>query len=205
MTTALLTVEQMFHNFLASNDHPLDQAINYDSSKFHYFKCPHGNATDARYKLYSDGIPSGYFKCWHCGIEDEFCSKQKHELSKQEWKTHKQRLADEKNKNEIEAKERHTKVATLAQSIFSVASEKDATCHGYLLLKQVKNHGLRVITVENEDTKLAECYKGTLLAPCFNENNELVNLERIYFDKKTSKYKKRPLVGGQRNGAYYYR
>lgn len=203
MTTALLTVEQMFLEFLASNGHPLDKAIDYDSNKFHYFKCPHGNSTDARYKFYSDGIPSGYFKCWHCGIEDEFCSKQKHELSKQEWTIHKQRLADERNKNEIEARERHAKIAALAQSVFAVASEKDAAFHGYLRLKQVKNHGLRVITVEDENTKLAECYKGTLLAPCFNENNELVNLERIYFDKKTEKYQKRPLVGGQRNDAYY--
>lgn len=199
----LATIEQMFHDFLASNGHPLDKAINYDSSKFHYFKCPHGNATDARYKFYSDGISSAYFKCWRCDIENEFCSRQQHEVSTQEWVTHKQRLADERKKNKIETKEKNAKTAILAQSVFSVASEKEASEHGYLKLKQVKNHGLRVVTIENDNTKLAECYKGTLLVPCFNDNNELVNLERIYFDKKLGKYQKRPLVGGQRNGSYY--
>ncbi|HAT7072033.1 TPA: hypothetical protein JAN90_04485 [Legionella pneumophila] len=198
-----ITAEQMFLDFLASNGHPLDKEINYDSSKFHYLKCSHGSATDARYKFYSDGIPSGYCKCWHCGIEVYFCSKQKCEVSKQEWMLHKQRLADERKRNEIETEEKQAKAAILAQSVFSIANEMEASNHGYLQLKQVKNHGLRVITVEDENTKLAECYKGTLLAPCFNDNNELVNLERIYFDKKLEKYQKRPLVGGQRKGAYY--
>lgn len=195
--------EQQFHEFLASNGHPLDTSINYDSSKFHNLKCPHGNSTDARYKFYSDGIPAGYFECWHCGIKDKFSSKQKHEVSEEEWIAHKKRLADDKRKNEIETKEKHAKVADLAQRVFAVADEKEAENHGYLQLKQVKNHGLRVITTENETTKLAECYKGTLLAPCYNGDNKLVNLERIYFDKKENKYQKRPLVDGQRNGAYY--
>lgn len=91
-----LATEQMFHDFLASNGHPLDKEIDYDSSKFHYFKCPHGNSTDARYKFYSDGIPSGYMKCWHCGIEDDFCAKKKSEVSKQEWLAHQARVVDEK-------------------------------------------------------------------------------------------------------------
>ncbi|QLZ68467.1 hypothetical protein FOLKNPGA_01246 [Legionella sp. PC1000] len=195
--------EQKFSDFLASNGHPLDGEVNCDSSSFHYLKCPHGNSTDARYKFYADGIPSGYFKCWHCGIEDDFCSKQKHEVSQQEWITYKQRLADERKRNEIETKKRHVAVATLAQRVFSVAGEKEASEHGYMKLKQVKNYGLRVITCESENTKQAECYKGTLLVPCYNADNELVNIERIYFDKEKTKYQKRPLEGGQRNGAYF--
>lgn len=44
---------------------------------------------------------------------------------------------------------------------------------------------------------------GTLLVPHYDSNNELINLERIYFDKKEEKYKKRPLTGGQRIGVFY--
>src|SRR3989338_2959150 len=93
--------EQLFNDFLASHGHPLDDQINYDTSKFHYFKCPHGNKTDARYKFYSDGIASGYFKCWRCNIDVDFCSKKQHETTPQEWQSHKERLAAEKLKNEL--------------------------------------------------------------------------------------------------------
>lgn len=201
MTTALLTAEQLFRNFLASNDHPLDIQISHDSSKFHYFKCPHGGSTDARYKFYSDGIPSGYFKCWHCGIEDDFSSKQKHEVSAQDWEKHKKRKAEQKAQLEEETLRRQNDAAILSQTIFAQASE--AVEHGYLLLKQVKNHGLRVVCHEDEHTNHAHCYKDTLLAPCYNDMGVLVNLERIYFDREKNKYQKRPLVGGQRKGAYF--
>ncbi|WP_051555191.1 hypothetical protein [Legionella fairfieldensis] len=199
----LMAVEQAFRDFLASNGHPLDGEIRYDSNQFHYLKCPHGSSTDARYKFYSDGIISGYCKCWYCDIEKYFCSKQKHEISRQEWKVHRQRMAEEKARIEQETQKRCADAAILAQTVFFSASEMEASKHGYLSLKQVRNHGLRVVKTENEHTNFAQCYKDTLLVPCFNANNELVNLERIYFDKKANKYKKRPLVGGLRNGAYY--
>ena len=205
MTTSqqISASEQLFREFLASNGHPLDGEIDYDSSKFHYFKCPHGCSTDARYKFYSDGIPTGYLKCWHCGIEANFCSKQRRDVSPSEWQAHKKRLADEKQKNEDESQKRHAEVAVLANAVFSAASEAQADSHDYLHLKKVKNHGLRVVSHEDENTKKTGCYQGTLLVPCCNENDQLVNLERIYFDKKENKYQKRPLTGGQRNGAYY--
>lgn len=197
----ILASENLFREFLASNGHPLDIQISYDSSKFHYFKCPHGGSTDARYKFYSDGIPSGYFKCWHCGIEDDFSSKEKHEVSPQDWRKHTKRMAEQKGILEEETMRRQNDAAILAQAIFAQASE--GVEHGYLLLKQVKNHGLRVVRHEDENTNRAHCYKDTLLAPCYNDMGVLVNLERIYFDREKNKYQKRPLVGGQRKGAYF--
>lgn len=202
MTSNSLTAEQLFLDFLASNGHPLDGKVSYDTSNFHYYKCPHGSSTDARYKFYSEGIASGYFKCWHCGIEGDFCSKQRHDVSPYDWQAHKNRLIVEKQKNEAENQKKQAEAAVLAKAVFSAASEAQADEHGYLNLKHVKNHGLRVISREDENTRKAECYPGTLLVPCFNENDKLVNLERIYFDKKENKYQKRPLIGGQRNGVY---
>jgi len=203
MTLEIIIAEKLFHDFLASHDHPLDDAINHDSSKFHYYKCPHGSATDARYKFHSDGIPSGYFKCWKCQIEVDFCSKQKHEVSSHEWQNHIERMAECKRQTEHEVQQKHSEAAILAKAVFGVASEESVSDHDYLRLKQVKNYGLRVLTIEDEATKKAKCFKGTLLVPLFNINNELVNLERIYFSKKENKFQKRPLNGGQRNGAFY--
>jgi len=203
MITSPSTAEQMFHDFLASNGHPLDASINYDASKFHCFPCPHGGKTDARYKFHSNGIPSGYFKCWHCGIEDDFCSKQKQDVSEEDWQSHVERLAEIKLQEEAITKKQHAKCAALAQTVYTIANESSAVDHGYLAKKKVQNYGLRVITHENECTQEAKCYLGTLLVPCYNQNFELVNLERIYFDNVKNKYQKRPLTGAQRNCAFY--
>jgi P4 family phage/plasmid primase-like protien len=198
----LSAAEQMFRDFLASNGHPIDGEINHNANKFHYLKCPQGSANDARYKFYSDGIASGYLKCWHCNIEDDFCSRNQHEVTPEEWNAHLKRLAVSKQQEAVETQKKHAEVAALAKAVYSNADEVAASEHDYLRSKQVKNYGLRVLTKEDENTKKAECYKGTLLVPCYNAD-ELVNLERIYFDKKENKYQKRPLTSGQRSGAYY--
>ena len=200
---ALKHPEQLFHEFLASHHHPLDDVINYDSNKFHYLKCPHGSKTDARYKFYPDGIAAGYFKCWHCDIEADFSSKQQHEVTAEEWQSHKARLETNKKQNELETQKRYADVADLAKLLYANANPEQASEHGYLRLNQAKNYGLRAIINEDKTTNLAGCYKDTLLVPHYNINHELINLERIYFDKKENKYRKRPLVGGQRIGAFY--
>ncbi|HBD9375917.1 TPA: hypothetical protein KLD42_002832 [Legionella pneumophila] len=203
LPTDMHKIEQQFYDFLSSHGHPLDGQIIHDSKNFQYLKCPHGNKTDARYKFFSDGIPAGYLKCWHCGIDVIFCSKQKHEVSKEAWIEHQEYIRKLQQDEEVETKKRQKGVAEIAQSLFSQASEPDAINHGYLQLKRVKNYGLRVILSENSLTKEAKCYKNTLLVPCFDINENLVNLERIYFDKTLNKYVKRPLKNGLRNGTYY--
>jgi putative DNA primase/helicase len=203
MTLALESPEQLFKDFLVSHGHPIDGPVNLDSSKFHYLKCPHGSKTDARYKFYSDGIPSAYFKCWYCDVEADFCSKKKSDVSTQEWQAHKERLAECKRLDEHEAKQRHLDVAALAQDVFSKASEEQANTNDYLSLKCVKNYGLREVIHEDDNTRLAKCYPGTLLAPCYDIDDNLVNLERIYFDNQKGKHQKRPLSGGLRSGAFY--
>ncbi len=203
MTPEILPIaEQKFHDFLASHNHPLDGAINHDSKNFHPYKCPHGNSTDARYKFFSDGVASGYFKCWKCGIEGDFCSKQEHEVSPEKWQAHIKRIAECKCQNKQETQQKHIEAATLARAIFEVATEEDASDHPYLQLKHARNYGLRVLTSEDANTKKANCYPGTLLIPAHDSNNKLVNLERIYHGKKANKFEKRPLCGGQRIGAY---
>ncbi len=199
----LFAAEKLFRDFLASNGHPLVGNINYNSNEFHYLPCPHGGKTDARYKIYSDGIISGYLKCWYCGIEDDFCSKQKKDISPIEWKAHNERLKEAKQQEDLETKARYKERAQLARAIFSSALDADATQEGYLSKKRVQSYGLRVVDKESEHTKNAKCSPGTLLVPCYNVKNELVNLERIYFDTSEGKYQKRPLTGAERSGTFY--
>ncbi|UAK47256.1 phage/plasmid primase, P4 family [Legionella longbeachae] len=192
----------MFHDFLASNGHPLDGNINF-ASEFHRYRCPHGGSKDAVYKIFTNGVAAGYFKCWHCGIEDDFCSKSKHDISVAEWEAHNKRLKEAKRQEDLNTRKRYAECAQLARKVFSSAIGVDATKEGYLSKKRVQSYGLKLIDKENEYTKNAQCYSGTLLVPCYNAANELVNLERIYFDVSQSRYQKRPLAGAQRSGAFY--
>ena len=206
MTSQNLVIEnpeELFFKFLDNHGHPLDGLINTDSNKFHYFKCPQGSKTDARYKYHSDGIASAYLKCWNCDIDETFCSKKEKDVSSEEWQAHVEHLAADKIKSELAMQQEQTDVAALAKVIFSSADETSASSHPYILSKNVKNYEARVIVHEDENTKKAKCYKGTLLVPCFNADEELVNCERIYWDKKESKYQKRPLTGGLRSGTFY--
>lgn len=189
--------EKLFRDFFESHNHPLDDNINYDTGTFHCFKCPNGCATDARYKFFANG--AAYLKCWKCHIEAKFNANnpcfdnaEKSQLS-----------IDAIEGYEQEAKQRYAQNAITAKHIFSIADEIKASSHFYLQKKHANCYGLRVLTIENEITKNACCYRGTLLIPCYNNSNDLVNLERIYFSKKENKFQKRPLVGAQRTGAFY--
>lgn len=192
-----------FYDFLAAHGHPLDSEINIDSRQFHRFKCPNGNRTDAAYKFFANGLASGYLHCWKCGISEAYCSKSKSSLSEQEWQAYIKHIETIKNQSNLETKQRYSDTAILAQAVFSVGDTEKATEHAYLRLKQVKNYGLRILATENQYTQKARCYMGTLLVPSYNANDELVNLERIYFSKYENKFQKRPLKGAQRSGAYY--
>ena len=197
--------EQLFQDFLMSHNHPLDTAVNHDDSKFHRLRCPDGSKTDASYKFFSTEIIIGaYLKCWYCGIEANFSSKQKNEVPAKQWKAHIKRLKEVKQQSEIEKQQSEAAVASLSKLVFSVADTEIAGNHSYLLSKSAPNYGLRVITQEDDNTKKAKCYKGTLVIPCYNANDDQVNLERIYFDNKEEEYKKRPLTDGQWSGSFYF-
>ncbi|HEU5366667.1 MAG TPA: VapE domain-containing protein [Hanamia sp.] len=185
-------VEVAFKNFLNSYNHPFDKPLQFDTPGFNYCACPHSSNRsnqDLRYKIFSDGVPSGYFKCWHCDVEADFTFKQQHEVSHDEWRAHRKRLAQRKLEDEKRIKQAQNEASKTAQEMWDRATP--CVSHDYLELKQVKSFGLRI---RND---------GTLLVPCLNAEGTLINLERIYFDKQTNKFQKRPLKGGQRIGAFY--
>lgn len=191
-THTVFDIENAFKDFLNSHNHPIEKTLRFDTVEFNRYACPHASNRsnqDVRYKIFSDGVPSGYIKCWHCGIEADFCFKKQHEVSPEEWSKHKEQLAKRKREDEAYIRKLHSNAGKEAQRMWSNA----ASCikHDYLENKHVQSYGLRVQT------------DGTLLIPCFNEKLELVNLERIYFDKQANKFQKRPLKGGQRIGAFY--
>lgn len=195
--------DKKFYDFLELHGHPLDGELNYDSSFFHRYKCPHGNNTAAAYKYFPGNTPGGYFRCWRCNIEYSFSSKKQNEVSQAEWRTHTERISECKHHNEIAMQRKHKQTAALAKKVFSSTSKINVTEHNYLRLKQIQNYDLRIVTTDNAFTKKAKCNLGALLIPAFDSNNELVNLERIYLDINTGKFVKRPLAGGLRIGTFF--
>ena len=166
----LSNIKQSFRDFLTLHNHPLHGEINYDANNFHALKCPNGSKADARYKIYPDG--NGYLKCWKCNVEVVFFA------------NHAQRIQPNKfvpHDCMPEIQTNYTKAAELANKVFAIADNIKASQHGYLQKKHGSHFDLRVLTRENKDTREAKCYPGTLLIPCYDINNNLVNLERIYF------------------------
>jgi putative DNA primase/helicase len=190
--TTITEIERAFIDFLGSLHHPIEKSLEFNTTKFNYYPCPNSSNRrnhDARYKIFSDGIPGGYFKCWHCGVEADFCFKQQRDVSPDQWKTHIARIAKRKKEDEAKTNEARLNAANKAVAMFGEAVP--ATTHGYLDLKNVKSYGLRI-------------YKNdTLLVPCHDAAGALVNLERIYLDKQADRFQKRPIKGGQRIGVLY--
>ena len=189
---SLFDVEAAFKVFLDTHGHSIEKSLRFDTIEFNRSSCPHASNRsnqDMRYKIFSDGVPSGYFKCWHCGIDADFCFKQQHEVSLEAWKKHTERLSARKQQDEEYLKKLQESACKTARQMWDSASLCNS--HAYLEIKNVQSYGLRVHT------------DGTLLVPCYNGNFELVNIERIYFDKQAKQFQKRPLKGGQRIGAFF--
>lgn len=167
------------------------------------------------YILFIDGVPSGAFGCWKRNISETWCSKSKESMTPAEWQTHVSRITECKRQSELTFKQRHDVAAREANKIWALATEENASEHDYLRCKNAKSYGLRILTKNvtydvypeerDRDGKkiIHKVYKNTLLIPCYNANNELVNLERIYFDKKENKFQKRGLTGGKRTSTFY--
>lgn len=112
-------------------------------------------------------------------------------------------LIDEITPDQLETQDRYIASAKLARAVFAIADKESAYSHPYLSSKCIQNYGLRVVTTQDENTKQTKCFPKTLLVPCHNIDGEIINVERIYYDKTENKYAKRHLSGAKQNGAFY--
>ena len=127
--------------------------------------------------IFPNGLVYGAFGCWKRGIYETWCNGGTKSLSNQEKiliKQKQEQLEKERQKLQIEAKENANYAWKRAQ--------QNLVEHPYLSCKQVKSYGLR-------------SYKGALLIPLYNENNELCSLQFITSDG-TKRFKKNALMKG---------
>jgi phage/plasmid primase-like uncharacterized protein len=112
------------------------------------------------------------------------------------WETFEKNYDREKCKNEIrtvqkklneEKKYEQAKAAIAAQQEWNDAQNCES--HPYLKKKRVRSHGLKI---END----------TLLISLFNENDNLVSLQKIFFDEREGKFIKKFHRGSRTKGCF---
>ncbi|WP_226704055.1 AAA family ATPase [Microbulbifer elongatus] len=132
--------------------------------RFHIGGDRHGQK-NGFYVFHLDGVAAGYFGCWKRGISQNWCAKERLEMTPTERKAHTQRAAEMKRKRDTATAERHAEARTECQAAWDKAEE--ATGSAYLTRKEVKPYGLRQAT---------EC----LLVPMRDISGNLWSLQRIY-------------------------
>lgn len=96
------------------------------------------------YKLYPDGIPSGYFGCWRT-LPDikKWSSKTRSEVTESEWQAHQKRIADIERECEEEAKAMHAAARKECVQLW----EESKPCpdnHPYVIAKGIIPYGAHV-------------------------------------------------------------
>ena len=114
----------------------------------------------------------------------------KQSLTPEEAEDLKQRMAAEAAKLEASQKRKHEKGAMSASFFWDMG--KEAKSHPYLQKKKVKNHGLRILDLQETD------YHGWLIVPGYNCDGVLQTVQYI-----SGQGGKRYEKDGQKTGAFY--
>lgn len=190
----ILEIEASVKALLAAKNHPILGQLQWDTPDFARASCPHvsnPNNLNVSYKVYTDGIPHVFFECHSCQIKfsESLKNKNKTNLSEKELQNY-QKISEKRKRDKQEKIAiNHKKAAENARKI--LVESRPCTHHDYLSLKNVKSYGLRV------------CARGELLIPRYNSKLKVVNFQRIFWDKDTSRFEKRPLKGAQCTETFY--
>lgn len=169
------------------------------------------------YIIHGDNNPAGAYGDWRRHISKNWSAKSKNDMTAEKKIANHNRVRELQSQRELETKKRHSVAAVEAKKILTLAhpvTNINISKITYFLQKKISSYGLyylsRNVNYEvypkeyNLDgtEKIHTIFANTLLVPCYS-NGKIVNIERIYFEKKNNKYQKRPLIGGQRIGAYF--
>jgi len=138
------------------------------------------------YIYHSDGIAAGAFGCWRTGIKETWHADIGRELTPEEEKAHRAKLAAIRKAREAEELRGHREAATKAERQWAEANP-EAGDHPYINRKGIGPHGTRVAA------------DGRLLIPMRDTDGVLWNLERISEDGAD----KKGLYRGKRTGCYF--
>lgn len=136
------------------------------------------------YILHADNIPAGHFGCWRAGVSHNWRADIGRELSANEAKAHRARIAAIKAVREADAIKRHAEAATRAAGIWE-RPHPASPDHPYAARKGVSADGLRE-------------HKGLLVIPMRDAMGALHSLQFIAPDGE-----KRFLTGGRVKGCFH--
>lgn len=120
------------------------------------------------YTLHTDGIPAGAFGNWKAGLHSSWRADIVRELSRDEVRRHRERMADIKRQREEEAQARYKAASDKAVRLWSEARQPEAD-HPYLVAKEVNAYGIRQLG-------------GKLLVPLRDTEGALHGLQYIAAD-----------------------
>jgi len=174
-TSAIKLIEcsSTFYEFTQSLGHPITKSLKWGS--WQRFNCAiHNSKNSASYKIFQGTSANGntdwgYFNCFRCQTETFFWSSKNHSELTEEQKAHfkeqieKQRLAEKKKAEKSIEEARNTWLKA-----------KSADVNSYIKKKNVIPYGVKEL-------------HGTLLIPIYDQNNCVINLEKIWFDENGRK------------------
>lgn len=135
------------------------------------------------YVLFLDGVPAGSFGSWRTGQTCSWCAKSDHELSAEEIKENKRRMAQARTLREREETALRAVAKDKAGKIFARAGSVDAK-HGYVAKKGIKPIAAKQI-------------KNMIVLPVRDIDGDLHSLQFILPDGT-----KQFLTGGRKKGCF---
>jgi len=136
------------------------------------------------YVLYGGDIPAGGFGCWKRDINKTWKASNHGVMSDKARKRNAEKIEAIKNQRDHERRRRNINAAVKSGEMWIEASEEIATNHPYLISKNIPPVNIKQLG-------------DVLLIPIQNALGELVNLQRITYDKQ-----KRFMYGGAIKSCY---
>lgn len=187
-------IEQFRRAMERAGIQPPDSII--DDGNLHRFGTNGKGSDDAGwYVLHGDGVPAGKFGCWRSGVSETFRADIGRELTADEQRAQRERMAAIERQREADRKRRQAAAADRGREIWDAAKPAPAD-HPYLTSHRVQPRGLRVYR-GGLAIRDMPC-DGALIVPLSNSAGTIQTLEFI-----SSSGDKRYLPGGMTTGGYH--
>lgn len=164
--------------------------------KLHRFST-NGNGDDAgRYVLHDDDKnPAGWFMDYRSGIEGKWRAQADRQKTAKERTDLHQQIEADRREREAEERQRHADAAALAQRLWDASAAAPAD-HPYLVMKQIRSHGLRLY--RGPLRIMDQPMDGALLVPRYDVSGALCSLQFIMADRE-----KKYLPKGKTRGGFF--
>lgn len=166
-------IEQSFRNYLNYIGHPLDGSIQFDTTGWPRYSCPHSSDKhnqDVAYKAHSDGIPALKVKCHKCHPDVII---HKYESAKYD--------VDWSNFSKIKIQKSESNIDGLNYLMNTFKTAIPCENHDYFIKKHVK-------ITKNDSFKIRSS-DNALLCPIYSISGDLISGQKILQDGKKRFFK----------------